>query len=115
MCKFYAQTIILILTEDNEVLGGFVDDYLQYDGNRYHGTGDCFLFGWNCKQPESEEARVTEEKETTMMNTEIFQAGLTNPELLQPKIEGHYQSFKSSEENNFYFYCDSEGFGFGGE
>lgn len=105
----------MILTEDNEVLGGFVDDFLQYDGNRYHGTGDCFLFGWNCRQAEGEEVKDNKDELEDLKKVEPQKAEEPKTNLLQGNINGNYQHFKSTGNNNFYFFCDSEGFGFGGE
>ena len=44
MVKYAQQSIVIILTSEKEVLGGFVDVTITPDFHRFIGTGDCFVF-----------------------------------------------------------------------
>lgn len=68
--------ILIVHTDRNDVLGGFVDQEFQIGVTRFTGTGDCFIFTWR---------------------------------------DGKYEGHKSTNENQFYFHADSNGFGFGSE
>lgn len=116
LARFYDQALVIMQTETDEVLGGFLDCRLEYCADKFCGTGDSFLFGWNCLKPEGHEEM---ERETTPLTTDIDVGGFKllglEDQPVPERAKGHLEFFHSSGENSMYFYCDSEGFGFGAE
>lgn len=79
-------------------MGGFVDHQLKFNSERYVGTGDCFIFRWKATLTEDiEEMQYGEDRDK--IHTDLA------------KLE----TYHSTEANDFYFFCDDLGFGFGSE
>ena len=116
MARFYDQALIIMQAETGEVLGGFLDCRLEYCADKFCGTGDSFLFGWNCLKPEEQEDI---ERNTTPLTTDLNLEGFKvigiEEQPIPEKTKSHLEFFRTTGENSMYFYCDSEGFGFGAE
>ena len=114
MARPFDQVIILLQAESGDVLGGFLDFRLEFNSDKFYGTGECFLFSWSCLQNfEKEEAF----RETAVLENEIVEGFKLIPQTSLPadKLKGHFEFFESTGDNSMYFYCDSDGFGFGSE
>lgn len=98
MAKAHNQLIFLILTANNEVIGGFVDQPLKMNSSKYVGTGDCLIFRWKAKTiDDMEELQYGNDRDK--IHTDLA------------KLEAYH----STESNQLYFFCDDGGFGFGSE
>jgi TLD len=98
LAKTHHQLIFLVLTANNEVLGGFLDHQLNLNPGKFVGTGDCCIFRWKANMREDLQEHKYEE------NRDKIHTDLTQLE-----------TFHSTNVNNFYFFCDEGGFGFGAE
>jgi TLD len=98
LAKTHNQLVFLVLTTNNEVLGGFLDHQLIFNASRYVGTGDCFIFRWKANDvSDMHELQYGEYRDK--IHTDL----------------AHLEVFKSTDENGLYFFCSEEGFGFGAE
>lgn len=99
--KGQTQMLFLVLTNADEVCGGFLDQPIQYNSGKYCGTGECFLFSWNC--PSS-----ADENRDTYIEEDMDEI----PD--SPKL-GKFKVFTATGLNQYYFYCDDTGLSFGSE
>ena len=126
LLKFQPQVMFLILDDKDSVFGGFFDGVVKNTGGKYAGTGECFLFSWNCGELEDEGADVLEgqTRESTAVHREtinleddwrlVDRLTKIGSDVVEEATQG-FECFHSTRANDFFFFCGEEGFGMGSD